>query len=63
MSKGKQGYERGAGPYSKVSDGVDKITQGDKGDLPAGKGSRQLDIDVLDRDARQNGSAKLPKKA
>jgi len=30
MAKGKQGFERGAGPYSKVNDGKDRIVQGDK---------------------------------
>jgi hypothetical protein len=41
--------------------GKDPIRQGDKGDKLNDK--YQLNIDTLDRDAKQNGSAKLPKSA
>jgi len=52
-------HDRGAGPYSKSTGFKDPIRAGDKGDLPAGKGSRQLDVENLHADGRP---APLPRK-
>jgi len=55
----KQGYERGAGPYSKVNDGKDRIVQGDKGDRSNDK--YELNIGTIDR--HSDAARKLPRDA
>ena len=54
-------WKKGEGHYSK-RDSEPVRHDRKSGDKPASSG-RQLNIDALDRDAKQNGSAKLPRDA